>query len=208
MKVQFDLRPAEYLAIERKRHSFNFTRLLAMLLLLSFLACCGGYLALAFIETQTLSDEIESLESDVAELETSQAALTTKLNGLKNREAQLVKTLAIMQTEPPTLEVLDTIETYMEPGMGIDSIRFTPVTDRNSKKVSYTAIVDATALAEEQIISLTDGLTSSGLFSGVTMPSTKKDEKTGRVIFNLSLNLRPFGEGTPPGGQEGAFAGN
>ena len=27
MRVQFDLRPAEYLERERKRHSFNFVRL-------------------------------------------------------------------------------------------------------------------------------------------------------------------------------------
>lgn len=200
MKVKFDLRPAEYLERERKRHSFNPLRLLASLLLLAFLICCGGYIAMAFLETRALSDEIEGLEGRVADLETNQTALTAEINRLKAREAQFVKTLAIMQSEPSTLEVLNSFETCMEPGMKIDSIRFTPVTTRGSSQVSYTAAVDATAANEEQIILLTDGLSSSGLFEdgGVTMPSTRRDEKTGRVAFNLSLKLRPIGQAAPP----------
>ena len=56
---------------------------------------------------------------------------------------------------------------------------------------------------EEQIVALTDGLSRSGAFTGVTMPSSKKDEKTGRVDFNLSLNVRPLGQIDLLGGADG-----
>ena len=190
MRVQFDLRPAEYLERERKRHSFNFVRLVTVLLLLAFFASSGFYIVMAFIETQDLQSRIEVLEGEIADLESSKTALLAEIARLKEREEQFKKTLEIMQSEPPTLEVLNALETHMERGMGVNSVRFVP-NAREDKTVFYVVTVDASAAAEEQIIALTDGLSSSGLFSAVSMPSTKKDKKTGQVSFTLipSLNI-------------------
>ena len=201
MRVQFDLRPAEYLERERKRHSFNFVRLVTVLLLLAFFASSGFYIVMAFIETQDLQSRIEVLEGEIADLESSKTALLAEIARLKEREEQFKKTLEIMQSEPPTLEVLNALETHMERGMGVNSVRFVP-NAREDKTVFYVVTVDASAAAEEQIIALTDGLSSSGLFSAVSMPSTKKDEKTGRVSFTLTLVARPFGQGVPEGGRQ------
>ena len=200
MRVQFDLRPAEYLERERKRHSFSFVRLLTVLLLLAFFASSGFYIVMAFIETQDLQSRIEVLEGEIADLESSKTALLAEIARLKEREEQFKKTLEIMQSEPPTLEVLNALEAHLERGMGVNSVRFVP-SAREDKTVFYIVTVDASAAAEEQIIALTDGLSSSGLFSAVTMPSTKKDEKTGRVSFTLTLIARPFGQGSSEGGQ-------
>lgn len=201
MKAQFDLRPAEYLERERKRHSFNFVRLLAVVLLLAFFTSSGYYVVMAFLETQNLQSQIEIAEGEIADLETSQKALTAEIARLKEQEEQFRKTLEIMQSEPPTLEVLNALEAHMERGVGANSVRFTPSVGEN-KTVFYTVAVDASAATEEQIIALTDGLSGSGLFSTVTMPSTKKDEKTGRVSFTLTLVARPFGQGVPEGGRQ------
>ncbi|WP_299076321.1 hypothetical protein [uncultured Fretibacterium sp.] len=201
MKAQFDLRPAEYLERERKRHSFNFVRLLAVVLLLAFFASSGYYVVMAFLETQDLQSQIEIAEGEIADLETSQKALIAEIARLKEQEEQFRKTLEIMQSEPPTLEVLNALEAHMERGVGANSVRFTPSVGEN-KTVFYTVAVDASAATEEQIIALTDGLSGSGLFSTVTMPSTKKDEKTGRVSFTLTLVARPFGQGVPEGGRQ------
>ena len=198
MKAQFDLRPAEYLERERKRHSFNFVRLLAVVLLLAFFASSGYYVVMAFLETQDLQSQIEIAEGEIADLETSQKALIAEIARLKEQEEQFRKTLEIMQSEPPTLEVLNALEAHMERGVGANSVRFTPSVGEN-KTVFYTVAVDASAATEEQIIALTDGLSGSGLFSTVTMPSTKKDEKTGRVSFTLTLIARPFGQGSTEG---------
>ena len=201
MKAQFDLRPAEYLERERKRHSFNFVRLLAVVLLLAFFTSSGYYVVMAFLETQDLQSQIEIAEGEIADLETSQKALIAEIARLKEQEEQFRKTLGIMQSEPPTLEVLNALEAHMERGVGANSVRFTPSVGEN-KTVFYTVAVDASAATEEQIIALTDGLSGSGLFSTVTMPSTKKDEKTGRVSFTLTLVARPFGQGVPEGGRQ------
>lgn len=201
MRVQFDLRPAEYLERERKRHSFNFVRLLAVLLLLAFFASSGYYIVSAFLETQDLQSQIEMAEGVIADLEASQTALTAEIARLKEQEGQFRKTLEIMQSESPILEVLNALEAHMERGVGASSVRFVPGT-REDKTVFYTVAVDASAATEDQIIALTDGLSGSGLFSTVTMPSTKKDERTGRVSFTLTLVARPFGQGVPEGGRQ------
>ena len=194
MRVQFDLCPPEYLARRRKRHSFNATRILAILLLLAFLATGIGYIVMAFLETRALASDIEMGEEAVAKLEADQNELTAEIARLKNREQQYGKTLEIMQSEPPTIEVLSALESNMDQGMGMTSIRFVPAKAKEGGSVVYTADVDATALVEDQITALTTGLSGSGVFSGVTMPSSQKDEKTGRVDFKLHLDLRPFGQ--------------
>ena len=124
MKVRFDLRPAEFLERERKRHSFNIVRLLAVALLLSFVASSGFYIVMAFLETRVLQSDIEILEGEVADLEASQAALLGEIARLKSREEQFKKTLEIMQSESPTLEILNALETHMEPGMRVNTVRF------------------------------------------------------------------------------------
>ncbi len=194
MRVQFDLCPAEYLARRKKRHSFNATRILAVLLLLFFLVTGIGYIVMAFMETRALASDIEIVEDAVAKLEADQSELTTEISRLKNREQQYVKTLQIMQNEPPTIEALSALETHMDQGMGMTSIRFAPGRTNEGGIVVYTADVDATALVEDQITALTTGLSGSGVFSGVTMPSSQKNERTGRVDFKLRLDLRPFGQ--------------
>ena len=194
MRVQFDLCPPEYLARRKKRHSFNATRILAVLLLLAFLATGIGYIVMAFLETRALASDIEMGEEAVAKLEADQNELTAEIARLKNREQQYGKTLEIMQSEPPTIEALSALESNMDQGMGMTSIRFVPAKANEGGSVVYTADVDATALVEDQITALTTGLSGSGVFSGVTMPSSQKDEKTGRVDFKLHLDLRPFGQ--------------
>ena len=202
MRVRFDLRPAEFVERERKQHSFNLMRLLMVLLLSAFLVSSGFYIFMTFLETRALQSEIEIKQDDVANLEGSQAALLAEIARLKSQEAQFVKTLSIMQSEPPTLEVLNAIETNTEYGMGMNSIRFVETKGTNNN-VTYTATVDATAASEEQILALTNGLSKNDLFSGVIMPTSKRDEKTGRVAFTLSLPLRPFGQGPSfTGGRE------
>ena len=163
MRVQFDLCPAEYLARRKKRHSFNATRILAVLLLLFFLVTGIGYIVMAFLETRALASDIEMQEDAVAKLEADQNELTAEIARLKNREQQYAKTLEIMRNEPPTIEALSAIETNMDQGMGMTSIHFAPGKSSNEEgPVVYTADVDATALVEDQITALTTGLSGAG----------------------------------------------
>lgn len=188
MRVQFDLRPASMLEKERKKSSFNFTRLLATLLFIGFLLTNGFYLATMTLKAMDLSSEIELKEDEVAGLEGSKQALEMEIKRLKEREKIFVDTLKIMQDDLPILEVLNELETHMPMGLTALTIQFTVAAG------VPTAVVDASALTEEQIVELTTGLSGSGVFRGVVMPSSIKDEKTGRVSFVLNLTLRPIGE--------------
>lgn len=215
MRVQFDLTPEEYYARERKRHSFNPLRLIMSLLFVAFLATTIGYIAYAFMEMQGLQSEIEMKEDEVASLEASQTGLNTEIARLKAKEEQFVKTLEIMRNEPPTLEVMNALETHLSPGMGLTNVRFVPAAAKTtarsnraqknvSELVTYTATVEATSATEDQIVALTDGLSGSGVFSGVSMPSSTKDDETKRVNFNLTLDVLPFGKiNSAPGGEAG-----
>ena len=105
---------------------------------------------------------------------------------MQDRERVFTNTLKIMQDDLPTLEVLNALETYMEPGMGLNSLRCTGSPNM--------AVVIATAAAEDQIINFTNGLSGCGVFSAVAMPVSTRDERTGRVTFTLNLSVLPIGQ--------------
>lgn len=195
MRVQFDLRPVSLLEKERKKSSFNWTRLLATLLLLLFLASSGFYIATMTMKMLSLQEEISFKEDEVANLESSKTALEAEIGRLKAREKVYADTLKIMQDDLPTLEVVNALEVSMGYGMAANSLKFVPA---RAAGAPATATLEATSGAEEQIIELTNGLSNSGVFSGVTMPSSKRDEKTGRVSFTLNLDLRPIGQIASP----------
>lgn len=191
MRVQFDLRPVSLLEKERKKRGFNLTRLLAMVLLLVFLATSIFYIATVTLKVMELQSEIEMKEGEVTALEGSQRALEAEINRLKAEEKIYADTLKIMQDDLPTLEVLNALDMNMSDGMAVSRLVFSP--SRTAGGPS-TAVLEATSSAEDQIIELTNGLSSSGVFSGVAMPTSKKDDKTGRVTFTLNLVLRPIGQ--------------
>jgi cell division protein FtsB len=170
---------------ERKKTAFNLTRLLASLLLLFFVGSSVFYIGIMTLKMFSLREEIELKESQVSDLETGRRSLEAEINRLKAQEKVFADTLQIMQDDLPTLEVLNALETCMDYGMGLNSLRLA---------TGQVAVVEATAVTEEQIIQLTDGLTGSGVFSAVTMPTSRRDDKTGRVSFTLNLTLLPIGQ--------------
>ncbi len=200
MRVQFDLRPVSLLERERKQRSFNITRLLAMLLFLIFLGSSSFYVVTMTLKVISLKEEIDIKEGEVSGLEGSKQALEAEIRRLKDKEKVFADTLKIMQDDLPTLEVLNALEVNMIYGMAVNSLKFNP---GRAAGAANSAVLDATAATEEQIIEFTNGLTSSGVFSGVAMPTSKRDEKTGRVSFALNLELRPIGQINPSSGREG-----
>lgn len=196
MKVRFDLRPASLLERERKKHGFNLLRLFAVLLLLAFVAANGFYIATVTLSVLQLKSEIEIGEQEVADLEITQRALEAEIGRLRAEEKVYVDTLKIMQDELPVLEVLQALETHMSRGMGIASLKFAPP---RTAGAASTATFVGTAPTDAQVITFMRDLDISDVFSGVRMPTSTRDEKTGRVSFTLDLLLKPIGEiGAPP----------
>jgi len=191
MRVQFDLRPASLLEKERKKSSFNIMRLLMSIFLLCFVLTSGFYIGMSTLSMINLRGSIEDKENEVSNMEASKLALEAEISRLKAREKVFSDTLKIMQSDLPTLEVLGALDRGMDRGMGASVLRFIPP---NAAGAPVTATLDATAANEDQIISLTSSLAGSGVFSEVTMVSSRLDERTGRVSFTLNLNLFSIGQ--------------
>ncbi|MDR1875793.1 MAG: hypothetical protein LBQ90_12375 [Synergistaceae bacterium] len=191
MRVQFDLRPASLLEKERKKSSFNVVRLVAFLLLLFFVLSNGFYIGKMTLELVVLRESVEEKQSEVLNMETQKQGLEGEINRLRAREKVFTDTLRIMQDELPTLEVLWALEDNMPEGMAASRLAFTPPRAANAPA---TAVLEATSENERQIIDLTTGLSMSGVFSSVVMPTSRLDEKTGRVSFTLNMDLRSMGQ--------------
>ena len=189
MRVQFDLRPESVMEKERKKTSFNPMRLLVTLLMLVFFASSGYYIVTMTLKMMDLKDSIEYKESEVSNLEMQMRQLEVEIRRLQEREREFTSNLKIMQDDLPTLEVLNALETCIEPGMGLNSVRCV-----SAPNTGNTAVLTATAGAEEQIIRFTDGLSRSGVFSAVNMPTSIRDDRTGRVTFTLNLSILPIGQ--------------
>lgn len=187
MKMQFDLRPADLMKKESKKRSFNLMRLLIILLLLLFLISNGFYIMKTTLSVLALRDSVEYKRSEVSRLEASKVALEAEIRRLQEREKVFTDTLKIMQDDLPTLELFEALETCMEPNMRISDLRFTAGREP-------LVILNATADTDEQTTIFRIGLENSGVFSRVTMPTSKLDEKTKRVQFTLNLTLLPIGQ--------------
>ena len=188
MRVQFDLRPVTMLERERKKTTFNATRLVAFILMIIFAVSNGFYMWMAFQNMMRLNDAIEEKEYDVGNLEGEKNALEAEVGRLRRQEAEYAATLKIMQDDLPTLEVLNALERGLEPGMGLNTLRLSPTPQ------GTVATLDATAASDEQTVQFSTSLTSSGVFSAVSMPNSRLDDRTQRVSFTMSLTLLPIGQ--------------
>ena len=189
MRVQFDLRPPSLLEKERKRTSFNLTRLAAIGLLLFFFPISLACIVWMTINMFSMESEIEKKSGEVENMEREKMALEVEIQRLRNQEPVYANTLKIMQDDLPTLEVLNAFEEHMSHGMGLNSLRFAqPIAE------GTPVPVDATAATEEQIIRLYDGLMSSGVFVTGAMSNSRRDDTTGRVSFTLNLTAFPIGQ--------------
>ena len=177
MRVQFDLRPVTMLERERKKTTFNATRLVAFILMIIFAVSNGFYMWMAFQNMMRLNDAIEEKN-----------ALEAEVGRLRRQEAEYAATLKIMQDDLPTLEVLNALERGLEPGMGLNTLRLSPTPQ------GTVATLDATAASDEQTVQFSTSLTSSGVFSAVSMPNSRLDDRTQRVSFTMSLTLLPIGQ--------------
>jgi cell division protein FtsB len=184
MRTQFDLRPADLIEKEDKKRSFNPIRLVVILLFLLFLGSTGFYFMKTVFAVLDLRDSVESKQSEVSRLEASRGALDAEIKRLQQREKMFTDTLKIMQDDLPTLELFEALETCADEGMRIFDLRY----------AAPQVVLNARADTEEQITLFRIELENSGVFSRVSMPTSRLDEKTRKVLFTLNLTLLPIGQ--------------
>ena len=179
-----DLRPAEYVELERRRYSFNPNRLVLWGLLAGFLMMSAGTMSYAFLTVHKLNEEIEYMRDNVNSLTILRQGLERTNSELEQKRRRTEKILDFVKSDIPVLEILNALEVNITNGIKYDNADFTlgPFGGVN-------VIVDGKARDDKDIITMTEGLKESGLFESVMLPVSQKDQLQ-RKVFKLVLRMK------------------
>ena len=178
-----DLRPLEFIELERRRYSFNINRLILWSLIVSFLMLSIGTISFTFACIRDLSEKIEIMRESVQDLSPQRAALMSQNAELERKNAQNEKVLKFLQEDIPVLEIMREFEANAGYGVKFDTADFT-----KNLLGGFTINIDGKAQDESAVIAMTEGLKAGGKFTSVMLPVSQKDQ-TGRIIFKLILRM-------------------
>ena len=179
-----DLRPSEYVELERRRYAFNPNRLALWLLLAGFLMTSAGTLSYAFININLLGEKIEDLRMNESSIASRRQTLEKRNAELEAQRRRTEKILDFLKGDIPVLEILNALEMNQTNGTKYDSASFTlgPLGGVN-------VVVDGKANSDMDIITMTEGLKESGLFDSVLLPFSQSDQLQ-RKVFKFILRTK------------------
>lgn len=180
----FDLRPHEYVELERRRYQFNPNRLIFYGLLAGFLMLTSGTISFSFFQISQLSREIDYMRSENDTLTARQAELTAANAQLNDQRTQAERVLDFLKGDIPALEIMNAIEAASSRGIKFDTADFT-----KGAAGGAAVVIDGRAVNEKVVIDMTEGLKESGLFTSVMLPVSQRD-MTGGTVFKLLLIVR------------------
>ena len=179
-----DLRPREYVELERRRYSFNPNRLILWALLAGFLMTSAGTISYAFMNIYSLTEKIEDMRMNEGSIAAQRQALERRNADLEAQRRHTEKILDFLKGDIPVLEILNALEANQGTGVKYDSASFTlgPLGGVN-------VVVDGKANNDSEIIAMTQGLKESGLFDSVMLPVSQRDQLQ-RKVFKLVLTVK------------------
>ena len=179
-----DLRPAEYIELERRRYSFNPNRLILWGLLAGFLMMSAGTITYAFLMNYRIREDIEDMQSNVSTLTIKRQELEKENAKLEKRRQHTEQILEFLKNDMPVLEVLNAIEVNVKDGIKYDNADFT-----KGLLGGVTVVIDGKARGDKEIIAMSEGLKESGLFDSVMIPFSQKDQLQ-RKVFKMILKVK------------------
>ena len=179
-----DLRPAEYIELERRRYSFNPNRLILWGLLTGFLMMSAGTITYAFLMNYRMHEDIEDMQSNVSTLTIKRQELEKENAKLEKRRQHTEQILEFLKNDMPVLEVLNAIEVNVKDGIKYDNADFT-----KGLLGGVTVVIDGKARGDKEIIAMSEGLKESGLFDSVMIPFSQKDQLQ-RKVFKMILKVK------------------
>ncbi len=179
-----DLRPSEYVELERRRYSFNPNRLILWILLGGFLMMSVGTISYAFVTMYSLEQQIDDMRDNVNSLTIRRQALERQNSELENARRHTEKIIDFIKGDIPVLEVLNALEVNQAAGIKYDNADFT-----RGPLGGVNVVVDGKAADDRAVITMTTGLKESGIFDSVTLPFSQKDQLQ-RIVFKLVLRVK------------------
>ena len=181
---KIDLRPSKYVELERRRYSFNPNRLILWALLVAFVMLSIGTISFALMRIREMDIELEDKRIANSDLLAQRTALAKTNANLESQQKHTERVLDFLKQDIPVLEIMDALGVYSAAGTKFDEADFS-----RGFTGDVTVMIDGKAADEKSILSLTEGLKNSELFSDVRLPVSQKAQ-TGQIIFKLILRVR------------------
>ena len=181
---RLDLRPAEYVELERRRYSFNPNRLIFWGLLVGFIMLSIGTISFAWMRIRDLNMALEDKRISNTDLLTRRAELARSNADLEKKRKDTERVLDFLKSDIPVLEILNAFEANAAEGIKFEEADFS----RNAAGIIMVTIDGKTA-DENAILRTTEGLKSCGLFDDVRLPVSLR-AMTGQMVFKIILRVK------------------
>ena len=178
---KLDLRPLQYVELERRRYSFNLNRLLFWGLLIGFIMLSLGTISFSWIRIREINMALEEKRLENSDLMSRRAELARSISDMDTKRRDTERILDFLKRDIPVLEVMNALEEHATVGVKFDNADFS----RNAV-AGVVVTIDGKASSEKAIINMTEGLKQSPLFSEVRLPVSQR-AATGQIIFKLVL---------------------
>lgn len=181
---KLDLRPIEYVELERRRYSFNPNRMIFWGLLVGFVMLSIGTISFALMRIRDIDLALEDKRVSNTDLMSQRAALSRRNAELEKKQKETEQILDFLKGDIPVLEIMNAIEKHFTVGVKLETADFS-----RSSAAGVTVVIDGKAADEGAILSMTEGLKNSGVFSEVRLPVSMR-AMTGQIIFKLILQVK------------------
>lgn len=182
--ARLDLRPSKYVELERRRYSFNPNRLLLWGLLVAFVMLSMGTISFTWMQIDKLNEELDVLRANNSGLMQRRAEIAAANSRLESHRKQTEQIMDFLRSDIPVLEVLNALEANAATGIKFDEADFS----RGLTGI-ITVVIEGKAEEQKSVVTMTEGLKASGVFSEVRLPFSQKDQ-IGRTVFKLVLIVK------------------
>jgi len=184
MKVKLDLRPAYYKEIAEKK--VDWARIVASVLVLSFLLVSGFTFGYGLVVSRSLKSERISLQNRIERLQMQNVSLGKELDRLKAVEEDYRSALGILQQELPSLEFLAVLENALPRTVWLE----TALVQKGRVAMS------GNAFTENDVVDFGRSLMEAPVVRAVGFPVTSRVTREGESVirFNLDVGIKDIME--------------
>lgn len=178
MRVKLDLRPAHYIDTARKK--VDWARIVAAVLVLSFLLVAGVTFGYGLVVSRAMKAERLALQNRIEQLQFQNVSLGKELNRLKAVEEDYRSALGLLQQELPSLEFLTVLERALPPTVWLETTRV------GAGRVAMSG----NAFTENDVVDFGRSLMEADVVQSVGFPVTSRVTREGESVIRFTLDVQ------------------